>query len=169
VQFDLKDLRAFLLCSRNNNVQYISIRKNDFELMINREELKVNQKLSTHFITSNTNKSYEYNNKTRSDIILKQISKKKYESNSNKEPDIYFTIVSPMVGTFYRSSAPNEPKFIELYDEVEANQTVCIIEAMKLMNEIEAEIKGNIIEILVNDGDIVDCGQALMKIKPSKI
>nr|QCI08145.1 acetyl-CoA carboxylase, biotin carboxyl carrier protein [Polyneura bonnemaisonii] len=72
-----------------------------------------------------------------------------------------------MVGTFYRSPAPNEPVFIEKNDIVQKKQTVCIIEAMKLMNEIEAEISGEIVEILVNDGDIVDCGQALMKLKIS--
>nr|QCI05332.1 acetyl-CoA carboxylase, biotin carboxyl carrier protein [Compsothamnion thuyoides] len=70
-----------------------------------------------------------------------------------------------MVGTFYRSPAPNEIPFIEKNDIVEKKQTVCIIEAMKLMNEIEAEVNGEIVEILVKDGDIVDCGQALMKVK----
>lgn len=71
-----------------------------------------------------------------------------------------------MVGTFYKSPGPNESPFVEKYDIVDKKQTVCIIEAMKLMNEIEAEVNGEIIEILVNDGDIVDCGQALMKVKP---
>ena len=71
-----------------------------------------------------------------------------------------------MVGTFYRSPAPNESPFVELYDIVQKKQTVCIIEAMKLMNEIEAEVNGEIVEILVQDGDVIDCGQALMRIKP---
>nr|QCI07524.1 acetyl-CoA carboxylase, biotin carboxyl carrier protein [Malaconema sp.] len=71
-----------------------------------------------------------------------------------------------MVGTFYRSPAPNEPVFIEQNDIVKKQQIVCIIEAMKLMNEIESEVNGKIIEILVKDGDIVDCGQALMKVQP---
>lgn len=70
-----------------------------------------------------------------------------------------------MVGTFYHSPAPGKKIFVQVGDEVKFNQTVCIIEAMKLMNEIEAEIEGKIIEILVKDGDIVDCGQALMKVE----
>nr|AKE98883.1 acetyl-CoA carboxylase biotin carboxyl carrier [Bangia fuscopurpurea] len=70
-----------------------------------------------------------------------------------------------MVGTFYQSPGPGEKFFVQVGDEVKCNQTVCIIEAMKLMNEIEAEIEGKIIEILVKDGDIVDCGQALMKVE----
>ena len=70
-----------------------------------------------------------------------------------------------MIGTFYRSPAPNEKPFINIHDIVNTNQTVCIIEAMKLMNEIESEINGRIVEILVEDGDIVDCGQALMRVQ----
>ena len=70
-----------------------------------------------------------------------------------------------MIGTFYRSPAPNEPPFVDINDQVVNNQTVCIIEAMKLMNEIQSEIGGQIVEILVEDGDIVDCGQALMRVK----
>nr|YP_010988280.1 acetyl-CoA carboxylase biotin carboxyl carrier protein [Rhodochorton tenue]WOK79476.1 acetyl-CoA carboxylase biotin carboxyl carrier protein [Rhodochorton tenue] len=110
--------------------------------------------------------------------IKPQISKKiSFRQKSVEEPikkkkivesEMYFTIVSPMVGTFYRSPAPNEPHFIELNESVNINQTVCLVEAMKLMNEIEAEVSGEIVEILVKDGDIIDCGQALMKIKPEK-
>ena len=86
----------------------------------------------------------------------------------NREPNeskTYSTIISPMVGTFYQSPGPNEVPFIKKGDVVEKKQIVCIIEAMKLMNEIEAEVTGEIVEILVNDGDIVDCGQALMRVK----
>jgi len=70
-----------------------------------------------------------------------------------------------MVGTFYKSPAPNEEVFVKVGDSVKPKQTVCIIEAMKLMNEIESEVTGEVVDILVKDGDIVDCGQALMTIK----
>lgn len=75
-------------------------------------------------------------------------------------------ITSPMVGTFYRSPAPGEPSFVEAGDRIRSGQTVCIIEAMKLMNEIEAEVSGQIMEILVENGQPVEFGQALMRIKP---
>ena len=75
-------------------------------------------------------------------------------------------VESPMVGTFYRASAPNEPAFVEVGDRVKADQTVCIIEAMKLMNEIEAEISGQVMEILVENGQPVEYGQPLMRINP---
>ena len=98
----------------------------------------------------------------------KKISTKEQSATSQKQ-NTYFTIISPMIGTFYRSPAPNEAPFIEINDPVKINQTVCIIEAMKLMNEIESEVNGDIVEILVKDGDIVDCGQALMRVKQHKI
>lgn len=77
-----------------------------------------------------------------------------------------FEVTSPMVGTFYRSPAPSEPPFVEVSDRIRVGQTVCIIEAMKLMNEIEAEVSGQVIEILVQNGEPVEYGQPLMRVKP---
>ncbi|RUR84262.1 acetyl-CoA carboxylase biotin carboxyl carrier protein [Chlorogloeopsis fritschii PCC 9212] len=78
----------------------------------------------------------------------------------------YVEVTSPMVGTFYRASAPGEAPFVEVGDRIRSGQTVCIIEAMKLMNEIEAEVSGQIIEILVQNGEPVEYGQPLMRINP---
>ena len=71
-------------------------------------------------------------------------------------------ITSPMSGTFYRSPAPGEPAFVKEGDTVQKGQKVCIIEAMKLMNEIEAEVSGKVLELLVEDGAPVTPGQPLM-------
>jgi acetyl-CoA carboxylase biotin carboxyl carrier protein len=76
-------------------------------------------------------------------------------------------IASPMVGTFYRAPAPNEAPFIEVNDRVSQGQTVCIIEAMKLMNEIEAELSGQVMEIAVANGEPVEYGQTLMWVAPA--
>ncbi len=76
-------------------------------------------------------------------------------------------ILSPMVGTFYRAPAPDEPPFVDVGDRVRVGQTVCIIEAMKLMNEIEAEAAGEIVEILVQNGEPVEYNQPLMRVVPS--
>lgn len=75
-------------------------------------------------------------------------------------------VASPMVGTFYRAPAPDEPPFINVGDRVTKGQTVCIIEAMKLMNEIEAEVSGEVVEILVENGEPVEFNQPLMRVKP---
>nr|YP_009397053.1 acetyl-CoA carboxylase biotin carboxyl carrier protein [Spyridia filamentosa]ARW66239.1 acetyl-CoA carboxylase biotin carboxyl carrier protein [Spyridia filamentosa] len=159
--FKIKDLRKILYSVNNNCVNHISIKSNKFELIIN--------KLKISYIKNEQNKNPEL---IKSKIRKQKISnntKEKINHNSvkiiKKELETYSTIISPMVGTFYRSPAPNEAPFIEKDDTVKIKQTVCIIEAMKLMNEIESEVNGKIVEILVNDGDIVDCGQALMKIQ----
>ena len=75
-------------------------------------------------------------------------------------------VESPMVGTFYRSPAPDADSFVEVGTSVKKGQTLCIVEAMKLMNEIEAEVSGTVVEILVENAQPVQFGQALFRIKP---
>jgi len=75
-------------------------------------------------------------------------------------------ITSPMVGTFYQAPSPDAPVYVKAGDKVGEETIVCIVEAMKLFNEIEAEIKGEIVEILVQDGQLVEYGQPLFLVKP---
>ena len=77
----------------------------------------------------------------------------------------YKTINAPMVGTFYKSPSPEEEAYVQVGDKVTNDSTVCILEAMKLFNEIQAEITGEIVEILVEDGQMVEYGQPLFKVK----
>lgn len=79
----------------------------------------------------------------------------------------YIAIKSPMVGTFYKKPSPDKPPFLSLGDEVEVGQTVCMIEAMKLFNEIESEINGKVVKILVEDGTPVEFDQPLFLVDPS--
>ena len=79
----------------------------------------------------------------------------------------YKTITSPMVGTFYRSPAPDADPYAEAGQLVEVGQTVCIIEAMKLMNEIESDVRGRVVEVLVENAQPVEYGQALLLIDPA--
>ncbi|MGM0844298.1 MAG: acetyl-CoA carboxylase biotin carboxyl carrier protein [Bacillota bacterium] len=75
-------------------------------------------------------------------------------------------IVSPMVGTFYQSPSPDADVYVKTGSKVSDDSVVCIVEAMKLFNEIEAEVKGEIVEILVKDGQLVEYGQPLFLVKP---
>jgi acetyl-CoA carboxylase biotin carboxyl carrier protein len=77
----------------------------------------------------------------------------------------YSYVKSPMVGTFYRSPSPDNPAFVDVSTKVEEKSVVCIIEAMKIMNEIQAETKGTVIEVLVENGQPVEYGQRLFKVK----
>lgn len=79
----------------------------------------------------------------------------------------YLTVKSPMVGTFYRSASPDKPPFVKIGDSVDAGQTVCIIEAMKLFNEIESDVKGKIVKVLVEDASPVEYDQPLFLVEPA--
>lgn len=79
----------------------------------------------------------------------------------------YITIKSPMIGTFYRSAGPDKPSFVNIGDEINPGKPVCIIEAMKLFNEIESDIKGKIVKVLVNDATPVEYDQPLFLVDPS--
>jgi len=85
----------------------------------------------------------------------------KAEDTSN-----YVTIKSPMIGTFYRSSSPDKPAFVNVGDEITTGKVVCIVEAMKLFNEIESEISGKIVKILVDDAQPVEYDQPLFLVEP---
>lgn len=81
--------------------------------------------------------------------------------------DNSITIKSPMIGTFYRSPSPDKPAFVNIGDEVSVGKPVCIIEAMKLFNEIESEVSGKIVKILVEDASPVEYDQPLFLVDPS--
>ena len=76
-------------------------------------------------------------------------------------------VTAPMVATFYRSAAPGEAPFVEVGARIKVGQTVCILEAMKLMNELESEVGGEVVEILVENGTPVEFGQVLMRVRPA--
>lgn len=98
----------------------------------------------------------------------KEIIKDKIEPKVEEKCDdegVYKYIKSPMVGTFYSKPSPSEKSFLEIGKQVKKGATTCIIEAMKLMNEIEAEFDGEVVEFLKNDGDPVEYGENLIKIK----
>ncbi len=79
----------------------------------------------------------------------------------------YITIKSPMIGTFYRAAGPGKPVFVNVGDEVKPGKTICIIEAMKLFNEIESEVSGKIVKVLVDDAKPVEYDQPLFLVDPS--
>jgi acetyl-CoA carboxylase biotin carboxyl carrier protein len=87
-------------------------------------------------------------------------------ASADEEDEKYHKIKSPMVGTFYRGSAEDAEPFVNEGDIVNKGQTLCIIEAMKLMNEIESDIKGKLVQIVLDNGSVAEYGQVLFKIEP---
>ncbi|HEY0030211.1 MAG TPA: acetyl-CoA carboxylase biotin carboxyl carrier protein [Bacteroidia bacterium] len=89
------------------------------------------------------------------------------KSTGGADESKYITVKSPMIGTFYRSSSPDKPSFVNVGDEVAPGKVICIIEAMKLFNEIESEVKGKIVKVLANDATPVEYDQPLFLVDPS--
>lgn len=87
-------------------------------------------------------------------------------AEASKAADNYVTIKSPMIGTFYRSPSPDKPMFVNPGDDVQVGKVVCIIEAMKLFNEIESEVSGKIVKVLVEDASPVEYDQPLFLVDP---
>ncbi|WP_299410182.1 acetyl-CoA carboxylase biotin carboxyl carrier protein [Acaryochloris sp. IP29b_bin.148] len=155
MEFDLNQLRELLAILNQTDIDELSLKSNDFELTIH----KGNQ--STAVVSNSAVQPVTL------DGTSLELSAS-HESSPPPTPDKKWVDVnSPMVGTFYRSPAPDEPPFVEVGDVARRGQTVCIIEAMKLMNELEAEINGEIVEILVDNGEPIEFGQTLMRINPS--
>ena len=122
-----------------------------FELKMNSVELKIDRNNTLNF---KNDPSEDLSNGRSTDCSMNQVS---------RENDIL--IKSPMVGTFYSSPSPESISFVCIGSNVKKNTVLCIIEAMKLMNEIQSEYIGIIEEILVKDGELVEYGQPLFKIK----
>jgi acetyl-CoA carboxylase biotin carboxyl carrier protein len=85
---------------------------------------------------------------------------------SAEDSSKYVTVKSPMIGTFYRSSAPDKPLFVNVGDEIKPGKVLCIIEAMKLFNEIESEVSGRIVKVLVDNASPVEYDQPLFLVEP---
>ncbi len=103
-------------------------------------------------------------NVTATTEIAKQNDSMETKQDKEDETDLY-KIKSPMVGTFYAASSPEAESYVKVGDSVSENSIVCIVEAMKLFNEIEAEVKGEIVDILVENGQLVEYGQPLFLVK----
>ncbi len=133
----------------------ISMKKNAEKKIILKNISDMKQQ---NFIPETTNMQLDnqsiINSDVKANINIDSIQEEKYK-----------IIKSPMVGTFYSKPSPNKETFVKTGDIVKKGQVICIVEAMKLMNEIESEFDGEIAEICVKDGDIVEYGQPLFKIK----
>jgi acetyl-CoA carboxylase biotin carboxyl carrier protein len=165
VSIDFKELRELLGAIAQTDITEFSLKNEDFELTVKKgfgsssmEATQVDVSHSTMLSNSTSPKlipqaDANNNNNERTETPPSPVDKK------------WTAITSPMVGTFYRASAPDEAPFVDVGDRVSKTQTVCIIEAMKLMNEIESELSGVVMEILVENGQPVEYGQNLMWLK----
>ena len=165
MKLDHDDLNRLIEKISTSDIQEFSLEGEDFKLEIKRNLFDNNHS----------------NNSTPNSSVEKQINQSQQSSNDATTIETpsqvaqvpppgrsdLVDITSPMVGTFYRAAAPGEEPFVELGSKINIGQTICILEAMKLMNEIESEFNAEIVEILVENGTPVEFGQVLMRVKQS--
>ena len=157
---DLKEIQTLIKFISSSKVDEVAIEKKDFKIKIRRN------------IPSGTKMVPAPPQVAQLPVALDTPAAPVLEPKMEAAPvaetnDGTKEIKSPMIGTFYRKSSPDKPNFVEVGDMVEKGQVICIIEAMKLFNEIESEVSGKIVKVLVDDSQPVEYDQPLFLVEPS--
>lgn len=149
---DLKDIKAIIDLMKKNSISEFELERQDFKIKLKRGGVQAVQYEEPTVIASNPA------NQAPAAIPL--------TTTSSPPVGNELEIKSPMIGTFYRAPSPESANYVEVGSEVNADTVVCIIEAMKVMNEIKAEVRGVITEILIDNAKPVEFGQPIFKIRP---
>ena len=166
MKLDHDDLNRLIEKISTSDIQEFSLEGEDFKLEIKRNVFDQNQVINNLVSNTSFDKQTIANQKAINDNIPVVNEPEPPQVAPPGRSDLT-EITSPMVGTFYRAAAPGEEPFVEVGNNVKVGQTICILEAMKLMNEIESEFNAEIVEILVENGTPVEFGQVLMRVKQS--
>lgn len=173
MSLDLSELRELLTALNQTDIAELILKSEDFELTVRRESrsgsgstdlpaIGTRELLSVAPIVSPLTAA----DLSRGTAAVPNGAPSQSAPPPNSDRRLV-EILSPMVGTFYSAPAPDEAPFVTVGDRIRSGQTVCIIEAMKLLNEIEAEVSGEIVEILVQNSQPVEYGQPLMRVNPA--
>jgi acetyl-CoA carboxylase biotin carboxyl carrier protein len=155
---DFKQIQELIKLINGSNIGEVSVEQKDFRITIKQKEEHVTQIMSP----MQQMPSQPIVQQAPQQALPQQSTEKAADTNSNT-----ITIKSPMIGTFYRRPSPDKPNFIEVGDDVAIGKVVCIIEAMKLFNEIESEVSGRVVKILVEDSSPVEYDQPLFLVQPN--
>ena len=166
MKLDHDDLNRLIEKISTSDIQEFSLEGEDFKLEIKRNLFDQNQVINNLVSNTSFDRQTIANQKSINDNVSLANEPEAPQVAPPGRSDLT-DITSPMVGTFYRAAAPGEEPFVEVGNKVEVGQTICILEAMKLMNEIESEFNAEIVEILVENGTPVEFGQVLMRVKQS--
>ena len=166
MKLDHEDLNRLIEKISSSDIQEFSLEGEDFKLEIKRNLFDQNQVVNNLVSNTSFDKQTTVNQKSINENVS-LVSEPEVPQVAPPGRSDLTDITSPMVGTFYRAAAPGEEPFVEVGNNVKVGQTICILEAMKLMNEIESEFNAEIVEILVENGTPVEFGQVLMRVKQS--
>ena len=166
MKLDHEDLNRLIEKISATDIQEFLLEGEDFKLEIKRNLFDQNQAVNNLVSNTSFDKQTITNQKSSNDNVS-LVSEPEAPQVAPPGSSDLTEITSPMVGTFYRAAAPGEEPFVDGGNNVKVGQTICILEAMKLMNEIESEFNAEIVEILVENGTPVEFGQVLMRVKQS--
>src|SRR5215203_1251689 len=163
---DFKQIQELIKLVNESNIGEVSVEQKDFKITIRQKEEQITQVVATsmphmpamHHLPQQASQSLP--------AAASSPSGPAQPAPAAAPAGNTITIKSPMIGTFYRRPSPDKPNFVEVGDEVSPGKVVCIIEAMKLFNEIESEVKGRIVKILVEDASPVEYDQPLYLVEP---
>ncbi len=158
---DMKQIQELVKLINKSNIGELSIEENDFKITIKQK------KEAGQTFLSPPQQLPQVTYSTNAQTPLQQPEPPKATSPAVLKEDKLITIKSPMIGTFYRQAGPGKPIFVNVGDEVSSGKVVCIIEAMKLFNEIESEVSGTIVKVLVEDASPVEFDQPLFLVEPA--
>ena len=166
MKLDHEDLDRIIEKISSSDFQEFLLEGEDFKLEIKRHLLDQNQ-TTTNLVSNTAFDGQKIANEKTFNNNIPVVNEPEVPQVAPPGRSDLTEITSPMVGTFYRAAAPGEEPFVEVGNNVKVGQTICILEAMKLMNEIESEFNAEIVEILVENGTPVEFGQVLMRVKQS--
>jgi acetyl-CoA carboxylase biotin carboxyl carrier protein len=161
---DFKQIQELIKMINKSNIGEVTIEEKGFKLTIRQKEEPVQNVIAAPVQTAPLMTAMPQAAVAQPALATAPAAEKPKAAEA--AADNLLTIKSPMIGTFYRSSAPGKPAFVEIGDEVTPGKPVCIIEAMKLFNEIESEVKGRIVKVLVEDASPVEYDQPLFLVEP---
>jgi acetyl-CoA carboxylase biotin carboxyl carrier protein len=160
---DFKQIQELIKLVNKSNLSELTIEEKDFKVTIKQKEEIIQQTL----ISGQFQQAPQQFAPAPAQASLPAAPSAPAATPAADDTSKYVTIKSPMIGTFYRKPSPDKPLFVEVGTEVTPGKVVCIIEAMKLFNEIESEVKGKVVKILVEDQSPVEYDQPLFLVDPS--
>lgn len=153
---DFKSIKKFIELAKQEGVAQLKYETDDVKIAVN---------FSTGDNISVAHTSQIAHPKEQSSLQIQPVGESIRESIGKSIDDQLHSITSPFVGTFYASASPGKPAYVNVGDKVTKGQTLCILEAMKIMNEIESDISGEIVEVCIDNESLVEFGQTLFKVR----
>ena len=150
-----------------SNIGEVSIEQKDFKITIRQKEENITQVVAASMPASYAQLPQQAPQQSLPAAAPQASAEQPKQAAAQAAPSNTITIKSPMIGTFYRKSSPDKPNLVDIGTDITPGKVVCIIEAMKLFNEIESEVKGRIVKVLVEDASPVEYDQPLFLVEPS--